>query len=50
MTSQRQHRNISVNIPFRDCLSNGYEAWLLSENLQITPSGKFTTASASKLA
>jgi hypothetical protein len=50
VTSQLQPRNISVNVPFKDCLINGYEAWFLSENLPLTPSGKIRRASASKLA
>jgi hypothetical protein len=48
--SQLQPRSVSVNVQFQDCLINGYEAWLLFENLPLTASGKISWTSASKLA
>jgi hypothetical protein len=50
MTSQFQQLYVSVNKPFKDYLRKEYEAWLLSENLPLTPSGNIKRASASKLA
>jgi hypothetical protein len=50
MPSQLQPLDVSVNKPFKDYLRKEYEAWLLSENLPLTPSGKIKRASASKLA
>jgi hypothetical protein len=50
MTSQLQALDVSVNKPFKDYLRREYEAWLLSENLPLTPSGMIKRASASKLA
>jgi hypothetical protein len=50
MTSQLKPLDVSVNKPFKDYLRKEYEAWLLSENLPLVPSGKINRASASKLA
>jgi hypothetical protein len=50
MTSQLQPLDVSVNKPFKDYLRKEYEAWLLSKNLPLTPSGKIKRASASELA
>lgn len=50
MTSQLQPLDVSVNKPFKDYLRQEYEAWLFSENLPLTPSGKIRKAPASKVA
>jgi hypothetical protein len=50
MTSQLQPLDVSVNKTCKNYLGKEYEAWLLSENLPLTPSGKIKRASASKLA
>jgi hypothetical protein len=50
MTSQLQPPDVSVNKPFKYYLRKEYEAWLLPENLPLTPSGKFRGAFASNLA
>jgi hypothetical protein len=46
MTSQLQPLAVAVNKPFKDYLRKRYNAWMLSENFPLIPSGKIKRAAA----